>query len=1004
MRRPTEVRSSISLRHAVAAVLALSAASLQFMHSATAQEAKDVANLSDVNVEDDPFHALSSEPSAASFGFAKPLLETPRTVTFVSEEQLKLAGVSTVADLARLVPGTFTTTRYGLQGGISIRGVSADFYYRGMKRLTQQGHVRTILSAYDNIEVIKGPPSPLYGLGKIGGYANLDPKSGRARTGKYLTGESGYFQETIGSYNKNEMQFGAGVPFKVGDRASAIYLVGLLEDSGSYVRTVKNKQKFIQGTSSVDNVIGNFRLETGGQVQNSITSGAFFTRTTDDMVRNNRYIAGQPMVNLDLNGDGRVGFVELNLASPIGITVRSGDSTSTAGDTAALSSNNRPLQQRFTMPLDANGNPIPLSTYANTIQGVPQSFKDYLNAHGEIQCAAATAMRNGPTSGVAVSAGGGGTNPLVGSRYIPVGFALNPCTVQTVTLPRSALRSNGAFEREQNAYQRMFYFDLINDTNPDFTMKNQFFYDSIDSFKDSWLPYGERQFIHVYEDKFTATKRIPQDVLPDWLKVNTLGSANIRKTAGFIRSSSGDYDTRQDITYNTYGTGNYQLNNGGFYPNTMFWNQLENPTYGTGAPVDRQTKSKSKEMGVGVMADIDFFTNTNLVIGGRIDQIEGAAQDSPAINVAVGGAHAVLASDPTIVNPTVAQNLAYTQRLYAQGGYCQTWSAGCPGRIYENEGLWVKGKQTGKSWSASLSHKLPWGGMVPYVTKAKVTLTLDGANNLWSTGTIAGATPAGANYLSTNTTAGALSGLQTLTGQDAKLIGSAGLEEVGIKGQLFRGKLQWQASLYKQERQDVSVPSDPTAGTEVNSTTTTGWEAGINYQITKKWYTSVAASHSNARYSTGMFGTALAVNARDLGYSDIVASDGTVIPAEALMYGGVPSVVVNDVNNVYHKVPGTPVWQLTGTTNYRLLKSVGVMFNVSYTDGTWANRLQSMWLPATITYNSGVTWDHNRIHLQGNVFNIFDQVQWRGSIGSGNRNWNSILDGRKYEASAKIDF
>jgi hypothetical protein len=77
---------------------------------------------------------------------------------------------------------------------------------------------------------------------------------------------------------------------------------------------------------------------------------------------------------------------------------------------------------------------------------------------------------------------------------------------------------------------------------------------------------------------------------------------------------------------------------------------------------------------------------------------------------------------------------------------------------------------------------------------------------------------------------------------------------------------------------------------------------------------------------------------------------------------------------------------------------------VGYADGSWANRLQQLWLPSSTTLNAGVTWDKGRIHLQGNVFNLTDQVQWRGSIGSGNRNWNTILDARKYEASAKIDF
>ena len=253
----------------------------------------------------DPFRALLTEPSGSSFGFSKPLIETPRSVSIISEDQIRLFGISSVEDLSRVVPGTYTTTRYGLQGGINVRGVSADIYYRGMKRLQQQGHVRTVLQAMDNIEVVKGPPSPLFGMGRIGGYTVLDPKSSRARTGKYLPEANGLFQVTTGSYNKAEVQVGAGLPFTIGDRPAGVYLFGVVEDSDSYVRHVGVQQKFLQGTTSVDNVVGPFRLETGGQVQNSITSGAYLNRVTPQLIENGDYVRGNPLKHLDLNADGR---------------------------------------------------------------------------------------------------------------------------------------------------------------------------------------------------------------------------------------------------------------------------------------------------------------------------------------------------------------------------------------------------------------------------------------------------------------------------------------------------------------------------------------------------------------------------------------------------------------------------------------------------------------------------------------------------------------------------
>ena len=153
-------------------------------------EGEDVTALSNIEVTQDPTRFLPSESSGSSFGFNKPLLETPRSVSFISREQIDLYDLSSVADLGRVVAGVYTPARYGIEGSIDIRGVPADTYLRGMKRVVLQGNARSVLAAMDVIEVVKGPPSPIFGLGKIGGYTNFVPKSGRAGVGgrKHLFG------------------------------------------------------------------------------------------------------------------------------------------------------------------------------------------------------------------------------------------------------------------------------------------------------------------------------------------------------------------------------------------------------------------------------------------------------------------------------------------------------------------------------------------------------------------------------------------------------------------------------------------------------------------------------------------------------------------------------------------------------------------------------------------------------------------------------------------------
>ncbi|RYZ67487.1 MAG: hypothetical protein EOP08_02660 [Proteobacteria bacterium] len=415
MRSSTASPFPATVRHTIAAILTIAGA-FGAANASFAAEVEEVApaeaeeELADITISAQRARSAALEPSQSSFGFPKAPLETPRTLAFVSEEQLRLYGVSSVDDLTRLVPGTYTTTRYGLQGGISVRGVSADFYYRGMRRLQMQGHVRTVLSAYDNIEVVKGPPSPLYGMGQIGGYANLDPKSSRAKNGKYDSDPTGYFQATHDSYNKNEAQFGLGVPFEVMQKSGGVYIVGLLEDSKTFIRNVPARQKFLQAATSIDDVVGPFRVEFGGQMQNSVTAGAYMNRGTQDLIDNGTYIRGRPMVNLDINGDGRVGYVETYLGSPV---------------TGAISGNNQSLDQRFTMLMDLSGNPRKLSDFANSINGIPAAMRTYLTtgAGASLSCPLANYMRTLPAASP-TQAG------VLVNRNLPVGFVLDPCTVR----------------------------------------------------------------------------------------------------------------------------------------------------------------------------------------------------------------------------------------------------------------------------------------------------------------------------------------------------------------------------------------------------------------------------------------------------------------------------------------------------------------------------------------------------------------------------------------------
>lgn len=540
----------------------------------------------------DPLSLLPNRETESVFGFNKSMQETPRSISYVSGEVIDSLALSAVEDLVRVVPGVFTITRFGIQGGIDVRNVPADTYFRGMKRINLQGHGRSVLAAMDSIEVVKGPPSPIYGMGKIGGYTNMVPKAGRAKTGGYLRENEGVSQVILGSYNKFEATTGIGGPLRFGEKKGGFYVYGLYEDSDSYVRDVSVKQKIAQAAVSIDDAIGKFRLETGFSYQRGGTSGGFPGRLTQDWIDSGTVITGTPLVNLDANGNGQVGFYELYRGSPV---------------RGALSSNNAPLSQRYNWPTDPSGKPYPLGQFPK-VTGIPAPMLAYLQANPAAD----------PT-GLLRAQGAGA--PLPTSGQLPIGFVLDPRTVGTATVD---YRRASAYEREVDAEFIVGYVDLINNANPDLTFKNQLFFDSQDQEKVSNTPSGGKQDVYVIENKFTVTKRFTG--LPDWLAVNSLASINARGTRATGFRWGGDFGGgyRVDATTpaRTYDNFVHAFDN----------DDINND----GAPWTSRYRTLYTEFGLGVMFDVDLFSKFNLMVGTRMDGSSAENIDYASFEVNTG--------------------------------------------------------------------------------------------------------------------------------------------------------------------------------------------------------------------------------------------------------------------------------------------------------------------------------------------------------------------------------
>jgi catecholate siderophore receptor len=105
------------------------------------------------------------------------LKDTPQTVNVITEQLIKDQRANTVVEALRNVPGiTFNAGEGGTQGdNINIRGYSArnDFYRDGVR---DPGWYTRDVFSLQQVEVLKGPSSFLFGRGSTGGIVNQTSK------------------------------------------------------------------------------------------------------------------------------------------------------------------------------------------------------------------------------------------------------------------------------------------------------------------------------------------------------------------------------------------------------------------------------------------------------------------------------------------------------------------------------------------------------------------------------------------------------------------------------------------------------------------------------------------------------------------------------------------------------------------------------------------------------------------------------------------------------------
>ncbi len=257
--------------------------------------------------------SLPDENVQSVFGFPKSLLHTPRSVSSISEEMIARFDMRDIDELIAVTPGSFTQSFFGVAGSLDIRGTPGETYFRGMRRLDNPGNYPTPIGASDRIDIVRGPPSPIHGPAKIGGFLNFYPKSARIEeSGEFIGAATGTAALSTGNWNKRILSAEVGGPGRLGTQDYGYWLYAEAENSDSYYRDSSLDQTLLQASFDAD--LGErLQVQFGGMVHAYLGNEvAGWNRLTQQLVDRGIYITGQPRP-LDRDGDGRISHQEFDL-------------------------------------------------------------------------------------------------------------------------------------------------------------------------------------------------------------------------------------------------------------------------------------------------------------------------------------------------------------------------------------------------------------------------------------------------------------------------------------------------------------------------------------------------------------------------------------------------------------------------------------------------------------------------------------------------------------------
>jgi len=233
--------------------------------------------------------ALPSELQVEGpFGASRRLTDIPRAVTSLTPELMERFGVTDLHDLARVAPNLYGANTFGMASLPSIRGQLGEIFSDGLRRQSGNNGLGLPLSfnAYEQVNVIKGPPPVLLGATqRVGGFLELAPKR------PDLDARHGSVRVQGGSWDRFRQQLDYSAPIDAGRSALRIAIENRNEDS-----------YYDHGRYDSQDFYAAYRLRPDAQTtldanfeyfNVNFTDNAGWNRATQDLIDHGRYITGQ---------------------------------------------------------------------------------------------------------------------------------------------------------------------------------------------------------------------------------------------------------------------------------------------------------------------------------------------------------------------------------------------------------------------------------------------------------------------------------------------------------------------------------------------------------------------------------------------------------------------------------------------------------------------------------------------------------------------------------------